>query len=135
MYFSEDEEAMKCNKCKSEIEKEDIYCSGCGVKVLKNTALKVVLCPNTIADEDGRRTPKPCGKEIKEGKKYCSGCGWKINQSCFQPGAKMCSGEQNGTPCNNIIFQYTEFCSQCEKHPCYTQENPVNSGGKYTCIT
>lgn len=130
MCFPEDEEAMKCNKCKNEIQKEDNYCQDCGAKVLKNTALRLVFCPNTI--EDGLRTPKPCGKEIKEGKKFCSGCGWKINQSCFQPGARMCSGEQNGAPCNNIVFPDSKFCSQCEKH---MQGNPVNSGGKYTCIT
>lgn len=133
MYFPEDEEAMKCNKFKSEIQKKDKFCPECGAKVLRNTAARVATCPNTI--EDGVRTPKPCGQEIKEGKKFCSECGWKINQSCFQPGAKMCSGEQNGAPCSNIVFPDTNFCSQCGKHRYYMEENQVNSGGKYTCIT
>lgn len=124
---------MNCNECGSKIQQKDKYCPECGAKVHRDTAARVVPCPSTI--EDGFRTPKPCGEEIKEGKRFCNECGWKINQSCFQPGAKMCSGEKNGAPCQNIVFTDTMFCSQCGKPPDYVRENPVNSGGKYTCIT
>lgn len=124
---------MNCNKCGSKIQQKDKICPECGAEVLRDTAAKVVPCPSSI--EDGVRTHKPCGEKIKEGNKFCNECGWKINQSCFQPGAKMCSGEQKGAPCNNIVFPDTKFCSQCGKPPDYVRENPVNSGGKYTCIT
>lgn len=117
---------MKCNKCRSKIQQKDKFCPECGEKVPRDTVARVVPCPSTI--EDGVRTCKPCGEEIKEGIKFCNECGWKINESCFQPGAKMCSGEQNEKPCNNIVLPDTKFCSQCGKPPDNETQNPVNSG-------
>lgn len=124
---------MNCNKCGSKTQQKDKFCPECEAKVLRVTAARVVPCPSTI--DDGVRTRKPCGEEIKEGKKFCNECGWKINQSCFQADAKMCSGERNGAPCSNIVFPDTMFCLQCGKPPDYEAQNPVNSGGKYSCIT
>lgn len=119
---------MNCSKCKRTLQPDDKFCSECGARVVQQAEARIVFCPNTIYNE--RRTKEPCGKEIKEEMKFCNECGWKINQSCFQPDAKMCSGEQiNGVPCSNIVTIETKFCSQCGCPPIF-QDGKYEMDGK-----
>lgn len=85
---------MICEKCGSEINETDKFCSNCGEEIS--------FTENNICGK--------CGAEIGENDKFCSSCGEKVNSN---ENVNQASGLMSCPDCGNPVSKKAKACPNC----------------------
>ena len=84
---------MKCMHCQHTLKDEDLFCSMCGAKVIRDN-----VCPN-------------CGKKHSKVSIYCQYCGYKLKEDTASENDN--SIEQKCPMCQKAVQENDAFCQFC----------------------